>query len=328
MNRKKTALLPDSVFPLDDDLRRFEEDLAAQFDFPEAPLRAHLSHVRSQKGKRIRPVVCLLAQGMVSPGAGRNVRVAVLVELLHTASLLHDDVVDGAVMRRGTRNLNALAGNTVSVLAGDLLMAHALQLALDEPVPNLVPALSRALFNMTAAELRQAGLDRTKPLSESAYLDILKGKTAGLFEAATELAGRSQGAQEPQVETLVRFGRMFGTAFQIRDDIQDFAGQAGAAGKPVGQDLSTGLWTLPLICAYNDASEAERILALAGIASLTTESQKWLRAFVESHDGTGKAARRADGLLSQAADQLAGFPESAFKTALRNLCAPSAESRR
>lgn len=262
----------------------------------------------------------LLVQGAVSPGSGKDVTVAVLIEMLHTASLLHDDVVDGTEQRRGERSLNALAGNQLSVLAGDFLMAKALNRALSMPYPDVVPVLSRVLVEMTRAELQQAEMERTHAVSESKYLDIVYGKTASLFESSCELGASVQNAGPDRVSILRRFGRHFGTAYQIFDDIEDFTGDAEAIGKPVGQDLGSGKWTLPLILAVDGCGESERAQFFDRMERFSAEDRVWINDFIRRRGGMEAAKARAEAEILEASRLLEALPVSDWSQALIGLC--------
>jgi octaprenyl-diphosphate synthase len=302
------------------DLERFESEYRSQFRSPDASLQPIFTYVERLRGKRLRPLITFLAQGLVRPSAARNIRIAVLLELLHTSSLLHDDVVDGADLRRGVRSLNAVAGNKRSVLAGDFLMAHMLDLALRMNIPGLLAVLSRTLLGMTRSELLQTEMIRLESLSEALYLDIVSGKTAGLFEAAGELAARAQKASESDAERLGRFGHAFGMAFQIRDDIQDITGNAEAIGKPIGKDLDNGQLTLPLLLAVERSDPDDRARCLEVLKRFSPGDGEWIRDFIRRMHGVEEAEARAAAYARDAVSELDSFPDSEFKHALTRLC--------
>ena len=307
------------------ELDRFEKNYRSRFAFPDVFLQKLLQYVGSKQGKRLRPMLYLLVQGAVSPASAKDVDVAVLIEMLHTASLLHDDVVDATERRRGERSLNALAGNKLSVLAGDYLMSMALSQALSMPYPEVVPVLSRILVDLTRSELQQAEMERTQAVSESKYLDIVYGKTASLFEASCELGARVQSAGSDRVALFKKFGRHFGMAYQIRDDIQDFTGDAEAIGKPVGQDLGNGNWTLPLILAVGKSDERERRLFFKKMGRFSNRDRGWIFDFIRSHEGVESAWARAETETREAALLLESIPNSEYTDALKALCRPDPE---
>ena len=303
-----------------DELDRFEAEYRGQFSFPDDFLQKLLHYVGAKKGKRLRPVLYLLVQGAVSPESPKDVGVAVLIEMLHTASLLHDDVVDGTERRRGERSLNALAGNQLSILSGDYLMAMALSRALLMPYPDVVPVLSRILVDMTRSELRQAEMERTHAVSESKYLDIVFGKTASLFESSCELGARVQNADPDRVLLFRRFGRHFGTAYQILDDVQDFTGDADAIGKPVGQDLVNGKWTLPLILAVDRSDDSERGLFFERMERFSEGDRGWIHDFIHRHGGVEEAKATAGAEILKASLLLDSLPVTEWSEAMKSLC--------
>jgi octaprenyl-diphosphate synthase len=302
------------------ELERFETEYRGQFTFPDAFLDKLLLYVGGKKGKRLRPMLYLLVQGAVSPRSPKDVGVAVLIEMLHIASLLHDDVVDGTEQRRGERSLNALAGNKLSVLAGDFLMAKAFNLALSMPFPEVVPVLSRVLVDMTRSELQQAEMEKTHAVTEAKYLDIVYGKTSSLFESSCELGAAVQHAGPDLVSLLRRFGRHFGTAYQIFDDIEDFTGDAEAIGKPVGQDLGSGKWTLPLILAVDGCGDPERARFFERMGRFTAEDRGWIMDFIRRRGGMEAAKARAEAEILEASHLLEALPASDWSGALIGLC--------
>jgi octaprenyl-diphosphate synthase len=304
------------------ELDRFEKNYRNQFTFPDAFLQKLIQYVGFKPGKRLRPMLYLLVQGAVSPSSAKDVDVAVLIELLHLASLLHDDVVDETEQRRGEPSLNALAGNKMSVLSGDYLMSTALAQALTLPFPDVVPVLSRILVDMTRSELRQAEMERTQAVTVSKYLDIVYGKTASLFEASCELGARVQNADSGLVGRFTLFGRHFGMAYQIRDDIQDLTGDAEAIGKPVGQDLGNGKWTLPLILAVEASDDRERKRFFKRMGRFSGGDRRWIHGFIRSHRGLESAGSMAEAETREAALQLESLPDTEYAGALKSLCRP------
>lgn len=320
-------MLRNASAPVASALERFETEFIASLDAAESAGHPALKASRLLSGKRLRPLLHLLAQGAADPERPPEPGAAVLIELLHIASLLHDDVVDGTDRRRGLKSLNAAEGNRFSVLSGDYLMAKALSLALGFPDPIVTPALSRALLVMTAAELKQALSGGAAVVSESEVLEIAYGKTACLMETACELGGRLAGADEGRVRALGRFGRHFGLAYQIRDDIQDVTGDSKTLGKPVGQDASGGRWTLPLVYSLEASGAADRKACMRRMARRTAADVAWIHAFILRHGGAEAAERKVDAELGEGVRQLSGFPESDCRSGLILLCGRPAFGR-
>ena len=215
------------------------------------------------RGKRLRPLTLLLC-ARVGPEAPAAVSLAVAVEEVHLASLLHDDVLDGAELRRGRPSAPAALGIRRAVLAGDYLAAAAYQQLMDLRDTEVVAALSHAVLRMTRAEV-VATSAAGQLLSEAQYLDLISGKTAELFAAAAYLGAVAGHAPQETAEQLRSYGHDLGVAFQIRDDLLDLYGDSHRLGKPVGHDLAAGLYTLPVIHAAESAGGAalrERLVAL------------------------------------------------------------------
>ena len=232
--------------------------LAFQHELEKIQAKYHLTVQPSAlfKGKRLRPVLFFLCQGMIDTPRPDSVNTAVMIELIHTASLLHDDVIDESHKRRGEKTLNAVRGNHFSVLMGDYLIARMMTMG-QELKNGGMRVLSQAILMMTQAEIKQA-LCENKWLEEHIYMDIIEGKTGALFQAATDLAASTvHTGTEVQLQ-LRKLGLQFGLSFQIQDDILDYTGSAGTLGKPVHQDLLKGHFTLPVILAFEHLSGEKR----------------------------------------------------------------------
>lgn len=232
------------------------EDIAlveAQFDLIKrvelAPLAAMLEHVLGAGGKRMRPGLALLGGTFGDYDLDKLVPLAASIELLHTATLVHDDVIDAAATRRGRATANALYDNAVSVMIGDFLFAHAADLIARVGSVRIVRLFSRTLMKMVTGELDQdvGAFDASKQIGD--YLQRIGGKTASLFATASEGGGIAASAAEPHVEALAEYGFNLGMAFQIVDDILDFTGDEAVMGKPAGSDLMQGTLTLPSLFA-------------------------------------------------------------------------------
>jgi octaprenyl-diphosphate synthase len=301
-------------------LSRFEAEFISVLDAAGGTGHPLLKGSTLLSGKRLRPLLHLLARGAADPDRSPEPGAAVLIELLHSASLLHDDVVDGTDRRRGLKSLNAAEGNWFSVLSGDFLMAKTLSLALANPHPFVLPALSRALLAMTRAELKQAASCGAAAVTETDALDVAYGKTACLMETACELGGRLAGADDGRIRGLSLFGRHFGLAYQIRDDIQDITGNEKTLGKPVGQDAGAGKWTLPLVFSFEASGPADRKACFRRMERRTAADIAWIHAFILVNGGAEMAEQRAIAELREALRRLSALPESGYRTALTLLC--------
>lgn len=302
--------------PISEAMVHFEDSYVSAFREGVPFLQPVLSYIGEGDGKRLRPILYFLSQGLVSRPDPDSADVAVMLELLHTATLIHDDVVDGSPERRGRKSLNAIWGDRVSVLVGDYLFARVLEMGVDSGRRGVLRMLSRVVADMGRGELRQELRDASHVTTEEEYYQHVREKTAGLFVAACCLGGLVADGSEEELARLERFGEAYGTAFQIRDDILDFTGRAGDLGKPVGQDLSNGTMTLPLILALEraDAGERETI-----VRKLGREDGQAVHNFVEEGGGIGLAGEKACDCLSSAMHILRTFPDSDYRRSLEDL---------
>lgn len=215
------------------------------------------THLIAAGGKRIRPSLTLASALLCGYKGARHVRLAACVEFIHTATLLHDDVVDASALRRGEATANALWGNKTSVLVGDFLLSRAFQLMVADGSLDVLTILSDAAATISAGEVKQLMVSHDLAITEEVYLEVIGAKTAALFAAATEL-GAVVGAQ-PQMRTALReFGEALGIAFQLVDDALDYQAREEDLGKAIGDDFRDGKVTLPLMVAYREGSEEAR----------------------------------------------------------------------
>jgi octaprenyl-diphosphate synthase len=244
------------------DLSYVEAELGRVAREGEAPGTSAASHLVGAGGKRIRPVTLLLSAACFGsvPAAAREL--AVVAELVHSATLLHDDVVDDSPERRGTVTARRVWGNAVSVLGGDLLLAHALHRTL-AAAPDVMPDLLVTLRRLVDGEIVQLRGRTAIDTSEATYFRVLEDKTASLFGWAARAGARVAGASEPQIASLGHFGERLGVAFQLVDDVLDYAGDPGATGKVLLSDLTEGKVTLPLVLALVDEPQMKADLAAA-----------------------------------------------------------------
>ena len=264
-----------------------------------------------------------LTQGLVGRPDPDSVSIAVMIELLHTATLIHDDVVDHSPQRRGRKSLNALWGDRVSVLVGDYLFAKVLELGVEAGWDDVLRIVSKAVSDMGRGELREELQDDKRSSNVDEYYDRIRDKTSGFFSASCELGGLVVGAGEAEKARLREFGEMYGMAFQIRDDILDFSGYTDRMGKPVGQDVSNGRMTLPLILALSDATGEEKKKVLDGLeeASVSKDDGRWIVRFVVERGGVDGAQQTALRFADEAVDILKTFGPSEYRDSLEMLVA-------
>ncbi len=278
-------------------------------------------YVLRQKGKEIRPVLVLLSAQLCGGVTERSYRAAALVELLHTATLVHDDVVDDAERRRGLFSINALWKNKVAVLLGDFLLSRGLLLALDHKDYDLLHTVSDAVRRMSEGELLQIEKSRHLDIDEETYFRIISDKTASLISACTTCGAVSATDDADEIVALREIGEKLGLAFQIRDDLFDFGDVD--VGKPLGIDLQEKKMTLPLIVALRDADadERKRVLKIVKKSKKSRDDIRIVGEFVRRMGGLAYARAQMQTLAAEAADALAAFPATEARDALLDLTA-------
>jgi len=278
-------------------------------------------YIISAGGKRLRPALLLLVSGALGHDHANRHTLAAVVEFIHTATLLHDDVVDESTLRRGRDTANERFGNAASVLVGDFLYSRAFQMMVEVGNMRVMEVLAEATNVIAEGEVQQLVNMRDAGLSEADYLHVIRSKTAKLFEASARLAAIVSG-QPAEIETAcATYGQALGTAFQVIDDVLDYEGSAGSLGKNLGDDLREGKVTLPMIHALRKTSGAERTLLVNAIENA---SEAHLGEVLELIRQTGAidASRAAAWQEAQRAiDALALLPDTPHKQALTELAA-------
>jgi octaprenyl-diphosphate synthase len=272
-------------------------------------------------GKRLRPTLVLLSSRLVGDCGPASIRMAAIVEMIHMATLVHDDVIDVAQIRRGRPSPNVLWGNHTSVLAGDWLYMQAFQIALEERDFRILDLLIGLTQRMVEGELFQLERIGSMAVTESDYMDLVDRKTASLFSACARLGAISAGASEEDETRLGEYAWNLGMAFQLVDDILDFTSLEVVLGKPVGSDLREGKVTLPLIYALQQADEAERrqVETVLRDSNYGRVPFSTVLSIVKKHRGIELAMRRAESFTETARALIARFPDSSFQRALGRL---------
>jgi len=281
------------------------------------PVRDLAGHIGAGRGKMIRPGLLLLS-GLACGGiTGKHIHTAAIIEMIHSATLLHDDVVDEGDIRRGVATLNKLRGNESAVLLGDFLLSRVFRLCtgLEPPAARTIAS---AAVQTCEGELRQIAQRSNWRLSESQYLEIIAEKTAALFSGACSLGAMLAGGNGRQVKMLADYGCKTGIAFQITDDLLDLTGEQARTGKPIGNDLVCGKLTLPLIHFFSSAGKKEKADVIRLIDHPRSSSKRVfsLSKILREHGSIDYAQRRAAGFVKQAIRSLAGLKDSDGKDAL------------
>jgi geranylgeranyl pyrophosphate synthase len=285
---------------------------------PHPSLDAAVEQLLASGGKRIRPSVTLLAGAMLQGPTDRLITLAAAIEMLHTATLVHDDLIDGAVLRRGVPTLNTRLSAGATVLTGDYVFARAAHMAANTGSLSVMEAFARSLMTIVNGEISQLTRGPSMPSREE-YFKRIYAKTASLFELAAEGAALLSNSEADVVEALHTYGYNTGIAFQIVDDVLDFVGNTTEVGKPVGNDLRHGLATLPTIEYLREAPESEPTLALALTGSLPAKELDALIHDIASSPSIGRSLAEAKGFAARAVDSIQGMPSHPARTGLLEL---------
>lgn len=281
-----------------------------------------VGHVLATRGKMVRPALALLSAAAFGGADQQRLWLAGTVELIHMASLIHDDIIDAADTRRGTSTVNMLWGNQVAVLLGDYLFATAFDLVGRIRHPGVAPAIAMAAVSMSQAEIQAIKIGREPYSDESTYYSIIEGKTARLFSAACRAGALIAGAPGAGADALAEFGLQWGMSFQITDDTLDLIGDRQELGKPVGSDADLGKVTLPVIAALRQAPEPDRQRMRALLRGPAGDGHHAeLRALVDRYGGVRHAMEAARAHADRAAAAIEGLPASRAKTSLIDLAA-------
>jgi octaprenyl-diphosphate synthase len=275
-------------------------------------------YIVNRKGKQMRPMFVFLVAKMVSNGevSERTYRGASVIELIHTATLVHDDVVDDSNRRRGFFSVNALWKNKIAVLIGDFLLSKGLLLSIDNNDFDLLKIISIAVREMSEGELLQIEKARKLDITEAVYYEIIRQKTATLIAACCSLGAASVKPESQHVEAMRKFGELIGMAFQIKDDLFDYGEEQ--IGKPTGIDIKEQKMTLPLIYVLNQASSKDKKWLINSIKNHNKDAKrvKEVIAFVKQNNGLEYAVNKMKFFQQEALQLLNTYPESEFKSAL------------
>jgi octaprenyl-diphosphate synthase len=301
------------------DLAAVDAEIRRQLESDVALVNQVGDYIVGGGGKRLRPLLVVLAAHAAGVASRAHVPAAALIEFIHTATLLHDDVVDDSAKRRGRDTANEAFGNPASVLVGDFLYSRAFQMMAALDSPALIRVMADATNTIAAGEVMQLMNAGDPDTTEVRYLEVIYRKTARLFEAGAQIAAIVALAPPPLEHALARYGKHLGIAFQLVDDALDYRGDAAQLGKNVGDDLAEGKPTLPLIHALQHCKPDQAAMIRAAIAGGGTEDQGAIRSLVASTGGLDYTAGLADGEAQKAIEALAGVPASAYRDALAAL---------
>jgi len=276
-------------------------------------------HIVHGGGKRLRPLTVLLAAKAAGYEGALHIPAAAIVEFIHTATLLHDDVVDASGLRRGRETANALFGNQASVLVGDFLYSRAFQIMVEIGEMRILDVLANATNTIAEGEVLQLMNCNNADATEADYMEVIYRKTAKLFEAGTRIGAILAGGDLRAEQALIAYGRHVGCAFQLVDDALDYDSTAEELGKNIGDDLAEGKPTLPLIYAMKNGSAAERHMIREAIETGGTQNLTSIQLAIETSGGLRYTAERAHAESQAAIRALDAFADSPFKAALITL---------
>ncbi|MHA1536955.1 MAG: polyprenyl synthetase family protein [Alphaproteobacteria bacterium] len=300
------------------DLGRVNQLILKRMDSDVALIPQLAGHLIAAGGKRLRPTLTLAAARLCGYKGERHVALAACVEFIHTATLLHDDVVDESDLRRGLATANNVWGNKASVLVGDFLFARAFQLMVEDGSLEVLDILSSASAQIAEGEVAQLTTANDTETSESAYLEVIRGKTATLFAAACRVGSVVAGRPRAQEEALDNYGLNLGIAFQLVDDVLDYSASQAALGKAIGDDFREGKITLPIILAYRRGDDKERAFwrrTMEEVEQSETDLGHVI-GLLEKHGTLNDTIERARHYGAIARDALGIFPETDVKSAL------------
>ena len=316
--------------PIRKDIERFEERLELALRSDVDLVDQVVRYLASVKGKRLRPSLALLTSKMLGAASEDVLDAAVAVELIHTATLVHDDVVDCAELRRGASSVNSLWNDRISVLIGDFLFSRAFSILVRVGSEEVLRVMSGATERIARGELLQIERAGELDLTEDLYFSIIGDKTASLMSAACEVGAILSGAHPDRVERMVQFGEDLGLAFQITDDVLDFVGRVEITGKPVGRDMRDRKLTLPLIRALSVCENGERERIRSRMLSAPAGEQVFeeILGFVERYEGVRHARDRAKEFSERAYCQIESLEPSEARDALLEMALSMAKRQR
>lgn len=317
----KTNQLKRLISPIEDHLDRFKKYFDDILDSNVSLLNLILKYLKMKHGKMIRPSLVFLSAGLLGKINERSYKGAALVELLHTATLIHDDVVDEAEERRGLASINAKWNNKIAVLVGDYLLSQGLIVAVDAKEYDFLDTTSNAVKRMSKGELMSIKKSIDLEINENEYFKIISDKTAALLSACSHIGAISITEDKDTQQKLLQYGENLGMAFQIQDDILDYTSNNILLGKPVGNDLKEKKITLPLIYALQSISENEALKIAKKIkkGKLKKNEIREIIEFTKEKHGIEKAKEKAFDFSSKARENIEGFEDNVFKSSLLEL---------
>ncbi len=302
---------------LKDDLKEFNRCYNDTLESPVKLINRVISYISKSKGKQLRPILLLLSANLCGKPNQKTYIGASLVELLHVATLIHDDIVDDANIRRGFPSVKRIWKNKISLLIGDYMFSKALQSMIKIRDFDALELLSETAKKLSEGEILQIEKAIKRNMTEELYFDMVKDKTASLFSASCMLGAITVTKDEDQRQALARFGEKLGVAFQIKDDLFDIVGKIGSVGKPVGFDIKKNMLTLPFIYTLSKLNKIEKRLFLLKLKKMTKQNKiNDIKSMIDNYGSIEYTENVMKRISDEAKNDLVIFPESAFKKAL------------
>ena len=314
------AILDDIKKPIAERFEAFKRCFGNAFTTDNEILNSVFKHLLQKKGKQMRPIILLLAAEMVGKANEKSIISAVSLELLHTASLLHDDVIDETDTRRGQAAVNANWGNKVAILSGDYMLSKSLEYAVNTGDIRILQSFANIGQNLSSGEILQLASAQSLNQNEDDYFSVIKNKTAKLFAVCTQVGAISANATDKTIEQITQFGELLGICFQLKDDLLDFS-NSKELGKPTMNDVKDGKITLPLILSLQNAPQEtkEDILRIIENKEFSIDNLNNIRSFVQTHNGVEQCIERMKNYKEKAYQLLCEFPVSDARNAMEKL---------
>lgn len=300
------------------DLEKVEDNLKVFADSPNRLISEISGYLFQKAGKRIRPALLILCSKLLGYKGNEHILMSTLVETIHTASLIHDDIIDNSQLRRGRESVHARWGPNITVLLGDYLYIKSIGLSLQSQHNQIIKILTDISARMIEGELMEYYISGNLEVEEKEYLDIINKKTASLFSASCQIGGILAKASKEEEQRLIDFGTKLGMCFQIIDDLLDFTGEEKTLGKPILSDISEGRITLPLIYTLKSDGKADRkrLTELLKVRPLKREVREEILEIVKSNGALDDSYRKAEEFSLRSKEIISQFPESIYKETL------------
>ncbi len=303
--------------PIKNELDKMENTFSSVIETDVHLIKEIFDYIVKNKGKRLRPILLFLCCGLRGKPTEKSINAAIIVELLHTATLIHDDVVDNSHLRRGNPSINSIWENKISVLIGDFLFAHIFNSLVKINDTKLIEIISDVTSKMSQGELLQMEKAQDFTMDEDTYMRLISHKTASLLAATCQIGAiTSDNYNEKDEEKLHEFGQSVGIAFQIKDDLLDYYGEEKNLGKPIGKDLIENIITLPILHSLKQVDEKQRTQILNILENNHDKEFETVINFVKAHNGITYAEQKADFYIQRALNILDDFPASSYKDSL------------